>query len=295
MRIFITGSSSHLAQALLPMLCADNAVDTVFGLDLHASTFRHHKFSALQADIRQISPPSVLPQYDAFIHLAWVVLRGKMPLQSMREINVSASQHWLATAAELGMSRIIHLSSASVYGQGEHLDENAPLTPIRHFNYAEHKAELERWLIQHYPHVVRLRPHIILGKHAQPLLHRILNLPIYPKLPEPQPLLQCIHEDDVARAIIHALKMPVQGPYNLAAPDDFNLRAAITQNRPHALGIPPTLVKAGLKLLWSTTGFGGEPGWFDGVGHSLTLDCSKAERELGWRAQISAAQMLGAQ
>jgi nucleoside-diphosphate-sugar epimerase len=295
MRIFVTGSSSHLAQALLPMLCADNAVDTVFGMDLHASTFRHHKFSALQADLRQVSPQSLLPQYDALIHLAWVVLRGKMPLQGMREINVCTSQHWLATAAELGLSRIIHLSSASVYGQGEHLDENAPFTPIRYFNYAEHKAELEWWLIQHYPHVVRFRPHIILGEHAQPLLHRILNLPIYPKLPGPQPLLQCVHEDDVARAIIQALKMPAQGAYNLAASDSFNLRAAITLNRPHAIGIPPALVKAGLKLLWSTTGFGGEPGWFDGVGHSLTLNCRKAEGELGWQAQVSAAQMLGVQ
>lgn len=292
MRVLVTGSSSHLARALLPHLCHHPAVSSVTGIDWQQPAYTHPNFNALQADLRQLTPETQLAQHDAWIHLAWIVLRGKTPLDIMHDINLTTSQRWFEAAAKLHLPRSIHVSSASVYGQGTLLDESAPLRPLNGFHYAEHKAELERWFNARHPHVVRLRPHIILGKHAQPLLKRILRLPFYPQLPHPLPLLQCVHEDDVARAIVAALTLPAQGAFNLAANDTFSLRDAIRQHHPHALPLPPEWIHTLLRTLWRINGFGGEPGWFQGVRDNLTLDCSKARQELDWHARITPQQML---
>ena len=292
MRVLVTGSSSHLARALLPHLCHHPAISVVTGIDWQPPVYTHPNFRALHADLRQLMPETHLAQHDAWIHLAWIVLRGTTPLHIMREINLTTSQRWFDAASRLQLPRSIHVSSASVYGHGDLLDESAPLRPLAGFHYAEHKTELEHWLDAHHPHVVRLRPHIILGKHAQPLLKRIVRLPFYPQLPEPLPLLQCVHEDDVARAIVAALTRPVQGVFNLAAGDTFSLRDAIRQHHPLALALPPALIHALLRTLWRINGFGGEPGWFQGVRNNLTLDCSKARQDLDWQAEVTPRQMF---
>ena len=292
LRILLTGSNSHLAHVLLPILCAHPLVEHIAGIDLRPSTFTHAKFHSIQADLTQTVPAPHLSRHNTLIHLAWVVLRGKMPLQRMRAINIDASQTWLDCAAQLNLPHIIHLSSASVYGNGDDLDEHAPIAPICGFRYAEHKAELEHWLIHHHPHIIRLRPHLILGTQAQPLLQHIFSLPAYIRLPDPQPLLQCVHETDVAYAILLALIQPAQGAYNLAAADSFILRDAILHHHPRAIAMSPAFAQFSLRWLWRLTGLGGEPGWVAGADRSLTLDCSKAQQELGWQASTSSAQMI---
>jgi UDP-glucose 4-epimerase len=292
MRVLLTGSSSHLAQALLPMLCDMPEISGITGVDLKPGNFAHPKFRCTQADLTEADLKPFLHQQDALIHLAFVVLRGKTPVSVMRAINLDASQRLFDTATASGITRIVHLSSASVYGDGENLDEAAPMRPIPGFLYAEHKAELERWLIQNHPQIIRLRPHIILGRHAQPLLINLLRQPCYVKLPDPQPLLQCVHEDDVSRAIIQLLRHPANGAYNLAADEVFSFRDAILRRHRLGLPIPASLAKIALKLACNTAGIGGEAGWIDGVHRSLTLDCSKAKRDLHWQAQVGAWEML---
>lgn len=291
MRIFVTGSNSHLAQALLPLLCASPDIERITGIDIRPTRFRHDKFQAIQADLRDADLMPLLNGQDALIHLAFVVLRGKISLSEMRAINLDASMRLFDAAAVSGIARIIHLSSASVYGNGTNLNESAGFDPLPGFVYAEHKAALEIWLAAHHPQVICLRPHIILGPQAQPLLINILRMPFYIKLPDPQPLLQCIHENDVARAIVLALKGVATGAYNLAAEPGFSLRAAIRQRHRYAVALPFPLARSSLDLACRIAGVGGEAGWIDGAHRSLTLDCSKAGRELGWRAEIDTKEM----
>jgi nucleoside-diphosphate-sugar epimerase len=292
MRVLVTGSSSHLAQALLPLLCDHPDISRVTGVDIQPSSYQHPKFTATQADLTSADIPALLQQQDALIHLAFVVLRGKTPVDVMRAINITASQRLFDSAVKSGMQHIVHLSSASVYGDGIWLNEEAPLRPIKGFLYAEHKTELEQWLIANHPHICRLRPHIILGKHAQPLLINLLRQPFYVKLPDPQPALQCVHEDDVALAIIAALLKKAQGAYNLAANPCFNFRDAVIKRNRLSFPLPPNIAKTALNLVWRSTGIGGEIGWIDGANKSLTLDCSKAENELNWEPNINTHKML---
>ena len=103
------------------------------------------------------------------------------------------------------------------------------------------------------------------------------------RLPDPQPCLQGVHEDDVADAIVAALAARVLGVFNLAAPQSFALRELVRWRRPHAVGLPLVVARVALALAWQTTGWGGETGWLDGISASLTLDCRRAAAALGWQ------------
>ena len=292
MNIVVTGSGSCLARALLPRLCADPEITQITGIDRKPAHFAHAKFCSLTADFRDPQVMALLPAHDALVHLAYIVLRGHMPAPAMHDVNVRGSLKLLQAAQAAGMRRIIHLSSAAVYGGGANLNETTPYAPLPEFCYGGHKAELEQRLEQTVPQCVRLRPHVILGPNAQPTLRQILRLPFYPAFAAPQPELQCVHENDVADAILGSLKHEVQGAYNLAAADSFTLRDVMRQRHALCLPLPVFMARAGLALAHRVSGWGGETGWLSGMGQTLTLDCSRAERELHWQPAYSSAQTL---
>lgn len=292
MRIFITGSASHLARACLPILCRDQRIQHIVGIDLAPAIFAHAKFTHHVLDIRSAEVAQLLAGCDALVHLAWVVLRGKMPAPTMYAINVSGTQAVFEAARQVGLSRLIHLSSAAVYGAGEDLNETAPLQPYPGFLYAQHKVEIEHFLAHEFPQALRLRPHIILGPHCQTLLKQLLHQPCYPHLRTPLPRLQCVHEDDVAQAIVSGLFTNCAGPLNLATSDSFNLREIITARHRYSLALPLSLLRPAFRLVNRSSGWGGEPAWLQGLSASLTLDCSRAQQALDWRAQYDTAATL---
>ncbi len=281
MHIVVTGAAGRLAAALLPSLCARADVTSVVGIDRLPFAFRHAKFTPVVADIRDARSIHELREASALVHLAAILQRGRLSLAAMRAGNVDGSETFLSAAGNV--DRIVHVSTAAVYGSGENLTEDAPLVPWPRFHYACQKAEVDTWIPHELPHAVVLRPTIILGPNAQPLLRQLVGAPFYVRVPDPQPRFQCVHEDDVAQAIIAALSLRVRGAFNLAAPESFALRDVVRSSQPRAVGVPRTIARAALALAWRSTGWGGELGWLDGVGASLTLDCRRAAATLGWQ------------
>lgn len=292
MKIFLTGCAGRLASVLLPALCADDGIACITGIDLRAPGFRHPKFRAYRLDYGSGQAQGLIAGHDALIHLGFRVLRGKMPAQTMWRNNVESSQALFDAAQRANVRRLIHLSSAAVYGHGENLPESARLAPLPGFLYGLHKAALEAWLAQRHPGAVCLRPHAILGRHAQPLLRFLVRQPGYVRLPDPQPLLQCVDERDVVQAIRLCLSHDVRGAFNLAASACFSFRDLIKDRRPHALGLSPGTCRLILQTAWRLAGLGGEPGWLDGLEKPLTLDCRRAHEVLDWHPQYGLSETL---
>lgn len=292
MRVLVTGSGSHLARALLPRLCAHPGVEAVTGVDIAPPRFAHPKFSARALDIRDAALARSMRNHNVLIHMAFIVLRGRTAESEMRSVNLDGTQTVFRAARAAGIARLIHLSSAAVYGSGQDLAEGARLSPLPGFLYGQHKARLEQWLAHEIPESTRLRPHVILGPNAQPLLKRLLAQPFSLRLPGPPPRLQCVHEDDVADAVLLALEKEARGPFNLAADGSFSFGDEI--RRRHRLHIPLPLpaVRSAFIAAWKLTGWGGEPAWLDGLTQNLTLDCARARRELGWQPRYSSTQTL---
>jgi len=282
MRVCVTGAAGHLARALLPELCAASWVEEVTGVDRVTPEFRHPKFRPCVSDIADPEALAAAGRADALVHLAYIVLRGRTSRDEMRRVNVAAAQAIIGAAAT---RRVVVLSSAAVYGSGEGITEQAPLAPLPGFLYAENKAELERWIARHAVRAAILRPHIILGPRALPLLRQLAAMPVYPRVPDPQPRLQCVHESDVARAILAALRSDAAGAFNLAWPEPVVWRSLARSSHRRSLAVPLPWLRAALWLAWRVAGWGGEPGWLAGAARSLTLDCTRARDELGWTAQ----------
>lgn len=306
MKVLVTGSAGRLAQALLPRLCADPGVERVLGLDINPAPFAHPRFSAHRLDVRSPALGRLMAGCDAVIHLAFVVMRGALGARRhdrswVRDINVNGSINVFESAARQGARHLIHLSSAAVYGawpdHPPRIPEHHPHRPQPGFSYAEDKAAVEAWLDgfeARTPNLrlVRLRPHVILGPNAHPLLAFVLRQPFHPRLPDPQPLFQCVWEDDVARAILAALPGHARGSFNLAAEPALPFCDMLRHGRRATLPVPLPLAVAAHRLLWRLTGVAGEPGWVEGLRHSLALDCTRARRELGWRPEMSTEDCL---
>ena len=292
MKIFLSGSSSHLALPLLSLLCADPEVEFVTGLDIKAPRFFHKKFHPNVENIDSSRLHQLMLGHDAFIHLAFVVLRGRMSEAQMRATNVNATLRAFSIAREAGIHKLINLSSAAVYGHGLELSEDALFNPIDGFLYAQQKVEVERALKRLAPEIIQFRPHIILGPHAQALLKQILRVPLYVDLPDPQPQLQAINEVDVAHAIHLALYTDCQGAFNLAPDDSMSFRDMVAHRHRFRLSLSENVANRIVNGLWEISGWGGEPAWIRGASKSLTCSNARAKQVLNWQPRYTTAEVI---
>lgn len=305
MKVLVTGSASHLARALLPRLLGEARIAQVIGVDLKPAPLVHARYRHVLLDVRAAALADWLAGVEAVVHLAFVVMQSDLGARRrdrawMRDINVRGSCQVFALSAELGVRTLIHCSSAAVYAPaavpGTVLCEAHPRGALPGFAYAEDKIAVEDWLdrfeAQHTsPRVVRLRPHLILGPRAQPYLKKLVRLPYYPRLPDPPPRLQCVHEDDVAQAIIAALFTPqARGAYNLAVADALSLREIKRLVCGRAVGVPLVALRALATLAWELFDYGTDPAWVQGLRYDLVLDSSRARRELGWRPRYDSVR-----
>jgi UDP-glucose 4-epimerase len=291
MKVLLTGSSSCLAAALLPELCADPRVQRVIGIDVKKSQFLHSKFESHVMDTRSPSLSTLMAGSSAVIHLAYAVIRGKLTDDALYENNVSGTLCVMNAAKCLDIQKFINISSVSVYGDGKMLEETDKLKPSNIFTYAQHKAEIESKSQTLYPNVIHLRSHLIFGKHAQPFLQEMVNSRICIKPSLPMPVLQIVHELDVAKAIIQCFDRDVCGAFNLAAPEVMSIPDLVNHGRRRIIPVPLNMVK---KLVSVAKLFGSrdEYNWLEVMDTSLTVSCKKAATQLNWRPTYTAWDAL---
>jgi UDP-glucose 4-epimerase len=287
MRIFLTGSSSCLAKALLPKLFNLAFIDSIHGIDLRPTDMSHPKFSFAIDDVRTCEFDQAMRGCDVVIHLAFAIMRDGRSDEEMYQTNVVGTLRVLDAAHRSGAKRVINMSSVSVYGQGQNLSEDASLKPSESFTYAVHKAAIENEAKTKYPNTVHLRSHLIFGKNAQPFLHTMTNSRLFIALPEPAAQLQIIHEEDVADAIILALKNDKVGAFNLAAPEIVTLPELVRNGRKAMVPLPLRAVRKAASIA-KHIGSREEFAWLDVMDTTLTVNCERARNELNWIPQFSA-------
>jgi nucleoside-diphosphate-sugar epimerase len=164
-------------------------------------------------------------EITAVVHLVAQVDPVQRSRQEVnRALHSRGLKRVLNAAVATGIKRVILVSSAVVYGARPEnpipLDETAPRRPNPEFPYAVNKAIQEEVAEQYASKldVVILRPPIIYGPDADNYLtHFIRQSPgVLPAVDGCRPLLQFMHVDDVADAIIVGLKNSSVGTYNLA-------------------------------------------------------------------------------
>jgi len=287
MNLLVTGSASDLAQVLLPRLLADQRFELVLGVDQEENGFEHERYVQVLMDLRAPHLGQVLQGMDTVVHLS--AAGYAEPEAGERDDALSRmlgeTKNLYARAVDAGVQRVVHLSSAMVYdtqagngtrGIGEDHARRAPEGCV----VARAMQAAEDWL-DHFENehpglrVLRLRPHWIVGPRSDSLLKRLLAGHTYPRLPAPHPRLQCVHEEDVADALLRAVTSKARGAMNLATRDAMTLREMAHAAHWLTLPLPAALVAGRVER--------SEAGCFTALRQSLVLDSKRARDQLDWQ------------
>jgi UDP-glucose 4-epimerase len=159
-----------------------------------------------------------------YVHLAFK--ESARPSESAFEFNVMGTMKVLSACAEAGVKQVVLMSSTLLYGaqpgNSAFLREDHPLNAKRNFGTLRDLLEIENFVAAYRSQspdvkLTLLRFAHILGPTVDSPLARFLRDDTAPMLLGFDPVVQIVHEDDVARALAHAIIYEVAGTYNVAA------------------------------------------------------------------------------
>lgn len=224
--ILVTGAAGALAQQVISRLRDD--------CDLVAVDFREQVY--LGDDIpsycvdfnkRVFEDLFRRYQFDGVIHLGRI---QSSQLTRMRRYNanVLGTQKLLDLSHKYGVSRVVVLSTYHVYGAVAYnpalIDEDAPLKSAGLTMDLVDSVELENLAniyLWRYPdlNITILRPCNIVGPGVRNSISTLLSSERAPVLAGFSPMMQFIHIDDMADAIVLAYRKKKKGIFNVAADD----------------------------------------------------------------------------
>ncbi len=224
--ILITGAAGALAQQVIEQLrdtCDLVAVDfreqVYLGDDIpsYCIDFNKRVFEDL---FRRY-------QFDGVIHMGRI-MSSQLTRMRRYNANVLGTQKLLDLSHKYGIKRVVVLSTFHVYGAVAYnpalIDEAAPLKSAGLSADLIDSVELENLAniyLWRYPelNITILRPCNIVGPGVRNTISTLLASERAPVLAGFSPMMQFIHIDDMADAIVLAYKKPTRGVYNVAPQD----------------------------------------------------------------------------
>jgi UDP-glucose 4-epimerase len=305
-RILITGIASYLGTELARRLEADPEVEYVAGLDTRKPRAALDGVDFIEADIRNpvitklIAPTRV----DTIVHNQ-IVRRPSTEGYSERkahDVNVIGSLQLLAACEKAETVRAIVIrGSAGIYGAEPaapqfFTEEMSRLYPLR-TRFQRDVGEIEN-LFETYrrrhPQVtctmLRYQPSI--GPSRDTQVTRYLSMPLVPTYLGFDPRLQFVHERDAIDAFVAAVKNPVRGAVNVAAPGTIGLSKMVR------MAGKLTLPLAG-PLFSPVTGAGKRLGFADFspdfsrlLRYGRAVDTRRLIEEVGFEPRFDAAEAV---
>ena len=265
-RILITGIASYLGTELARRLESDPDVEYVVGLDTRKPKAALERTEFIEADIRNPVIARLIPPtgVDTIVHNQ-IVRRPSAEQMSPRkahDINVIGSLQLLAACEKTeSVKAIVIRGSAGIYGAEPgapqfFTEDMARLYPLRS-RFQRDVGEIENLFEtfrRRHPQVTctMLRYQPTIGPTQDTQVTRYLAMPVVPTYLGFDPRLQFVHERDAIDAFVAAVKNPVRGAVNVAAPGTIGLtkmlRRAGKVTLPVAAPLFPTVTTAGKRL-----------------------------------------------
>lgn len=230
--VVVTGVGGSLGRRVAALLADGPA--RVVGVDAGDAGSLPAAVSVTRLDLADGDPGTdrrldeVFRGAEAVVHLAWRTPeehgRRSRAVEEPNQDNQLAVTRVLGAAGRAGVGCVVHLSSATVYGAWPDnpvpLSEEAPLRPNPELAYAVGKADSERlvaeWAEEHPEVAVAvLRPAATVGNTTPPLYRALTGTGVAGS-GDPTRMVQVLHVDDLAGAVVLAVRRRLGGVFNVA-------------------------------------------------------------------------------
>jgi len=231
---------------------------------------------------------------DALLHLAFSD-DPRLGSHERYRINVIGTMRLLEHAAKHDVKRVVVLSTGAVYGahplNSTFLNEDAPLRAIERNPGIRDRVEADQyvqaWLYRRpEATTVLLRAAHIVGPNVRSPLVEYLNSPLVPIVLGFDPMLDLVHEEDVARAIILGLGCGHSGIFNVPGPGAVPLSCVLRALERTPIPIPHFLAYGAAWCLRQSGALRTEGAYVDYLRYPLVLSGDRARDELGYRPRI---------
>ncbi len=298
--VLITGICGRLGRLTARLVHRE---ERVVGIDRRPFVGRpkdivHHQFDLRRKKTRDVFRAGGI---RAVVHLG-VLHDLRASPKEHHTWNVMGFQKVLEYMTQYRVPKLVVLSSANVYGprpeNPQFLTEDAPLLGAAHFSEIRDLVEVDH-LAQSFfwknldVETVILRPcHILGAVRNAPSNYLRLERPL--KVLGFDPMLQVIHERDVAEAVRLALRRGVRGIFNLRGPGEVPLSHVFRILGRRPLPVPGALLEAGLTraFRYRVTSFPSPE--LDHIRYVCMVDDSRARRELGFAPRFGIEETVRA-
>ena len=288
--VLITGISGNLGRTLAKVL---HRSERVIGLDRRPFSGKPKDLEVHLIDIRKRKVEDLFRKGDikALIHMA-IMHDPRLPQAEHHSFNVLGTKAVLEYAAKYGVEKVVVLSSTNVYGpqpdNDNFLTEESPLLGSQRFPEIRDLVEVDMYAQQYmwkHPEVETaiVRPVHIVGPDVRNAPATYLRLRYPWTLAGFDPMVQLIHQEDVALAISLALRPGVRGVYNVVGPGELPLSSVLRELGRQPIPVPHLIARPLLNKLFDyrLAGFPGNE--LDHLQFLCTVDGGRAERDLGYR------------
>jgi UDP-glucose 4-epimerase len=294
--ILIIGINGGLAQQTAKLLLQQNSQLHIMGIDSRPIkdsindsrvTFKQMKYSRNEFEnlFRNFS-------FDSVIHLARVTHSSKSAhqIEKRLEVNLMGTKMILDLCFRNRVKKIVILSTFHVYGAlGDNpifLEENAALRASIAYPELRDVVEMDQictsWMWEHSNEcqTIILRPCNIIGPNIQNAMTKFLlnSLAIDPL--DYNPMMQFLHEYDMARILAYAIEKIPGGVYNVAPSDHISLKQSVKiLHGEHSMSLPLSLLGLLNKGL-NVVGLGVAPYLLDYLKYSCLISNQSLSKHL---------------
>jgi UDP-glucose 4-epimerase len=250
-RVLITGVANHWGAELALRLVDTDGVDRVIGVDTRVIDSRlQGRIELIDCDLRDpaLGPALRATGADTVVHNDVLQFpEPGRPARRLHDVNVVGTLQLLAACEGLPRLRaLVVRGSASIYGA----EAAAPAFFAEELagrfeprtRFQRDVAELEGLVTgfaRRHPGVtctvLRLQP--VVGAGLDTPVNRLLRLPVVPTVLGFDPRIQLLDADDAVGALVRAVRRPVAGAVNVAAPDVVSLSRLLRLLRRSALPV----------------------------------------------------------
>jgi UDP-glucose 4-epimerase len=133
--------------------------------------------------------------------------------------------------------------------------------------------------------VLRFAP--ILGPTVSNMYTRFFSRPVAPVMMGHDPLMQFVHEQDAAFALLRAVDAQATGAFNIVGKGVLPYTTVLALLGRVPLSMPRVVARQLTKILWATQLVGSPPSFLDFLLYLCVADGAKAKRELGFSPRLS--------